>query len=91
MTTTTDTDKILAAEATWFARTLEVQPALTADMIHTRVLAYRPHTGQHQYQCPRCWIRSGTRSSLRSLPGTDEHDILKCNSPRCGAEFIIPF
>lgn len=87
----TETDKALVSEAAWFARTLEAQPGRTAEMVNTRVLTYRPHTGHHAYQCPRCWIKHGVRSSLRSLPGTEEHDILKCNAPRCGAEFVIPF
>ncbi len=80
-----ETETALRREAAWFAQTMP-----NATEVRIRVATFRPEV-ERRYQCPRCWIRSGIRSSLRSLPGTDEHDILKCNSPRCGAEFVIPF
>ena len=41
------------------------------------------------YQCPRCWVRDGLRSDVRPVTsGTDDHDILRCDT--CSGDFIIP-
>ena len=36
------------------------------------------------YNCPHCWLRFGTKIPLRSIPGTSETDIFKCEN---GDEF----
>lgn len=80
-----ETDTALRREAAWFMRTISSSPET-----RIRGSTFSPCLN-HKYQCPRCWIRDGIRSSLRSIPGTEEYDVLKCNSERCGAEFLIPF
>ncbi len=85
-------EEALADEARWFAKALRSSPQrdVTADTIQGRALSYRPKV-QRDYQCPKCWIKDGVRSALRSVPGTDEYDLLRCNYDACGAEYVIPF
>lgn len=75
----------LRQEAGWLVRSMQDAPEA-----RIRAMNYRPKI-EHTLQCPRCWVRNGARMSLRSVPGTDEYDVLRCNDSKCGAEFIIPF
>lgn len=89
------TEEALKGEAAFFARRLQglsKQDAygLSREAVQARVFSYPPRLGR-DYLCPRCWIKDGARSTLRSVPGTNEYDILKCNSNACAAEFIVPF
>jgi hypothetical protein len=34
------------------------------------------------YQCPRCWVRDGTKRTVRAVPSPNEDDLLRCD--RCG-------
>jgi hypothetical protein len=52
-----------------------------------RLLNYQPRVGR-DFQCPRCWVQHEVRAPLSSIPGTDEHDILRCHT--CGADWMIP-
>lgn len=93
-----ETESFLRQEARWFANSLKGLPR-RGDIpdrasLEARALTYQPRWQGAQpppLTCPRCWIKNGARSTLRSVPGTDEYDILKCNSNACGAEFIVPF
>ncbi len=84
----------LADEAHVFARALrgltEHEAGVTRDMLDVHLRSYRPRLGR-DLTCPRCWVKDGARSMLRSVPGTEEYDVLRCNSSACGAEFIVPF
>lgn len=52
-----------------------------------RFLNYQPRIGP-DYQCPCCWVRDEVRSTLSPIPGTDEHDIMRCRA--CGTDHHIP-
>ena len=52
-----------------------------------RLLNYQPRIGR-DYQCPRCWITNEIRSALSPIPGTSEHDIMRCHA--CGMDVVIP-
>lgn len=79
-----DVELALRQEAAWLAQSMVDVPES-----RMRVHSYRPRI-EHKLQCPRCWIRKGDRNSLRSVPGSDECDLLRCNYDPCGAEFVIP-
>lgn len=80
-----DAETALRQEAHWLLRGLPDVPEA-----HVRAMTYRPRIN-HKLQCPRCWVRNGLNMTLRSVPGTDDHDLLRCNDDRCAAEFVIPF
>jgi hypothetical protein len=46
-----------------------------------RLLNYQPRIGR-DFQCPRCWVRDEVRTTLSPVPGTDEHDIMRCHNMR---------
>ena len=52
-----------------------------------RLLSYQPRIGA-EYQCPGCWIDRGKQAPLSSVPGTDRHDILRCDA--CARDWRIP-
>lgn len=54
-------------------------------------MRYRPRINARELVCPNCWMRHEKQSTLRSVPGTDDYDVLRCNANACGAEFIVPF
>src|SRR5687768_1343773 len=58
-----------------------------ANRSRQRLLGFQHRIGR-DYQCPRCWIQNEARSALSPIPGTDEHDIMRCHA--CGADFVIP-
>lgn len=39
------------------------------------------------YQCPRCWIISGTRSPLKAVPGGTTGDLFRCRA--CNNKFTV--
>lgn len=90
-------DQALLDEARWLAQTLRTSKDTAPEIIQGRLSMYRPRftiqgrVPQSHYQCPRCWMRTSTQSALRSAHGGDDHDLLRCNDDRCGAEFVIPF
>lgn len=86
-----DTAQALKQEASWVAWSLNGNARTLDPDISLRFASYRPQADATAYLCPRCWMRDGVRSSLRSVPGGDDHDLLRCNDDRCGAEFVIPF
>lgn len=86
----------LQDEAYWFGKALMATPpkGLTESDIRLRMHGYEPrvkHGLLFHYTCPKCWIRDQQRPTLRSVHGTDDYDVLKCNSDACATEFIIPF
>ncbi len=60
-----------------------------SETIRASVFSYQPKLDQHTYSCPSCWMRRGQRAPMRPAPGTDDYDLLNCNS--CGNNVIIPF
>ena len=92
-------EQALKQEARWFANALRQTPPLdvTVDMVLGRLALYTPRfttqgrVPQTHYQCPKCWVKDGVRSALRSVPGGEDYDVLRCNDDRCGTEFVIPF
>ncbi len=83
----------LLDEAHWFARTLKANMPkdMTEDELRLRLHTYKPKVSIHGYACPKCWVRGGFKTQLRPGSGTDEYDILRCDSQACGAEIVIPF
>lgn len=80
----------LKQEASWAARSIQASAPDKAPEAIMRARTYQPKVGR-DFQCPRCWVRNGQRSSLRCVPsGTDEHDLLVCNNQACGAEVVVP-
>jgi hypothetical protein len=62
----------------------EIQDARLA---RKRLLDFRAQIGT-DFQCPRCWVQSETRSTLEALPGADGEELLICRT--CGSEYLIP-
>jgi hypothetical protein len=52
-----------------------------------RLLNYQPRIGA-EYQCPGCWIDHGKQAPLSGVPGTDQHNILRCDA--CRKDWRIP-
>lgn len=92
------TKEVLEKEARAFARSLSTDRRQRVDSETLfRVESYRagrPNrwTRQIEWQCPWCWVRDGSEGMrpLRPRPGTDEYDVLACDDPYCGGEFVIP-
>lgn len=84
-----EADTALQQEASWAARAMIANNPSEEQNIKARHTSYRPKFGR-DYQCPKCWMRDSIRSSMRSVPGTDEYDILRCNRDNCSADVIIP-
>lgn len=87
-----EADTALIQEAHWAARSIRANKPddeRLASEVRVRLASYRPHLG-NSYFCPRCHIKDGVRSTMRSVPGTDEFDMLRCNSDACGVDVIIP-
>lgn len=87
-----NSDDALMQEAHWAARSIRANKPddekLAAD-VRVRLTTYRPRMGNEQF-CPRCWMKDGIRSTLRCVSGTDDYDVLRCNSNTCGVDIIIP-
>jgi len=59
-----------------------------ANLTHKRLANYQVLIGT-EYQCPYCWIDSGTQSSLRpTRRGADNEDVFACNA--MGHEIAFP-
>ena len=52
-----------------------------------RLLSYQPRIGA-EYQCPGCWIDRGEQAPLLGVPGTAQHNIMRCDA--CGKDWRIP-
>lgn len=78
----------LLQEADWAARSLQGGDKNAAPEARMRAMSFRPKDGRH-YLCPRCWVRHGAKAPLRPRPGTDDYDLLACDT--CHADFVIPF
>jgi hypothetical protein len=69
-------------------RKIETEAKLkTAKLARTRLLDFRPRQGEG-YQCPRCWVETETRSTLRQVPSVTTDEILRCDP--CRTEYVIP-
>lgn len=73
----------LTEAAQWIAR------AQRANDSDARARAYNPRLDQSRYLCPRCWVMNGVRSPMRSVPGTNDYDVLVCNT--CDGDVVVPF
>lgn len=82
-------EQALGDELRWYGRALRGNADIPAETLQGRVLAYRTQING-RYQCPQCWLRDGAPSDLRAVPGTNEHDVLRCNYDPCGAEYLVP-
>ena len=69
-------------------RKREVEAALhSAHSAVHRAVNYRVRLGA-DYQCPCCWVRDEVRSPLAPVPGTADHDIMRCHT--CGMAYTVP-
>lgn len=82
-------EEALKQEAAWAARACIGNDANREIEYRSRFQSFIPRL-DHAYQCPKCWIRDGIRSSLRPVHGTDEYDVLRCNRDACGVDVIVP-
>lgn len=84
-----DPAQALLQEADWCARAMQASKEPTAPDALLRARMYKPKVDHVAYLCPRCWVKYGARSRLRSVTSdTDDYDLLRCAA--CDGDFIIP-
>jgi len=58
-----------------------------SSLARQRSLDFSPTLGS-DFQCPGCWVRSGTKSMLIPRDSPDENDLFVCKT--CGSDFSFP-
>lgn len=51
-----------------------------------RALDFHPFSGI-TYQCPRCWVENGQRSTLNAIPSKTKADLFRCHVCHLDLEF----
>ena len=79
----------LRDEINWAMRAALIANPKYYERIRSRALTY-PLRLNRDYLCPKCWMHKNVAHTMRAVPGTDEYDVLRCNSRDCEAEVVIP-